>query len=162
LESEAILKQSEFDWMILRPYGVFGPSTGNNLGNSFLNTVIEHAIKNKEVTVLGGDQLIDTVYILDLISIILRSSDNEWHSREIYNVGGETVRVKDMLTINSDSLNKVGLRCPLVTKAFKGKPAILTDATKLKSAFQNYTNTPLKNSLHALLSAYLLQYSVLK
>jgi nucleoside-diphosphate-sugar epimerase len=159
VESEGILKLSEFEWMILRPCGIFGPSIGDNFGNSFLNVVVANALKNMEVTILGGDQLIDTVYILDLINVILRCSNNEWHSRETYNVGGEIVRIKEMLTIVYNNLKMNGIPCTLVNKEYKQMPAVLTDSTKLKSSFINWTNTPLDCSIHALISAYVSRFS---
>lgn len=161
VESEAILKQSDFDWMILRPCGVFGPSVGNNFGNSFLNIVIEKAIKNKQVDVYGGDQLIDTVYILDLITVILQSVNNEWYPRQIFNMGGEIVEVEKMLSIVSGYLNNLGIDCQLINKDFKRKPAVLTNSTKLKSTFQDFNHTPLNISIHTLVYAWFFQNNVL-
>lgn len=158
VETEDILKRSEFDWMVFRPCGIFGPSTGNNFGNSFLNTVVNNALKNKEITILGGNQMTDVVYNLDLINIILRSCNNEWHSKEIFNVGGEIMRIEDMLTVLQNSLNNLGFHCSLIKEKHNPPLAVLTDTTKLKYKFKNFTNTPLDYSLHALVTAYICQF----
>lgn len=158
MKAERILQKSEFDWMIFRPCSIFGPSVGYNFGNSFLIPAIENALKNKQVDVWGGDQLIDTFYIVDIISVLLQACGQNWHSGEIFNIGGEVVRVKEMLAVVSETLKNAGFDCPLVFKPFGGKPAAITDSSKLKSAFPEWKNTPLTQSIHALVTGFLLQF----
>jgi len=157
VESENILRNSDFEWLILRPSGIFGPSAGSRFGNSFLNVVVTNAIQKGEITILNGDQRIDTLYILDLIHVILRSCASERKPREIFNVGGEIVTVKDMLNTLVESVHNIGISCSVSSKNFDGKPAIITDTSKLKWAYPNWKNTPLNIALHSLLTAYLRQ-----
>lgn len=157
-ESENILRNSDFEWLILRPCGVFGPSAGNRFGNSFLNVVVANAIQKGQITILGGDQQIDTLYILDLIHVILRSCAGEWKPREIFNVGGEIVTVEEMLNALATSVRNLGIRCSVSSRNFATRPAILTDIRKLKQAFPGWGNTPLNISMHSLVTSYLAQY----
>ena len=155
MEAEIIIQNSDFDWMIFRPCGVFGPSVGDNFGNSFLNTVVANAIEQKQVTVWGGDQQIDTVYLQDVIKVVLLACGDEWHSKEVFNIGGEVVLIKDMLSIISETLSMTGLPAPLVLQPYEGKAAAITDSTKLKTVYRSFSNTPLPFSLHSLITCFL-------
>ncbi len=154
VEAENILRNSDFDWLILRPSGIFGPSTDGKFGNSFINVVVSSAIEKGEITILGGDQKIDTLYLLDLVRIIHRLCSGEWYSRETFNIAGEIITVKKMLSSLAESLSNTGFPCSIISKDFDGKPAILTDTLKIKKAFPGWTNTDLKLSFNALLSAF--------
>lgn len=160
VETENILINSNFDWLILRPCGIFGPSVNNKFGNSFLNVVIENVIRSKEMTIMGGKQEIDTLYILDLIQVVLRICSSEWQSREIYNVGGEIVKVEKMLNILHQSLQEVGIVCSVNSINFEGKPAVMADTLKLKKILPGWKNTPLEYAFYSLVSSYIRQYSV--
>ena len=155
--SERILRNSDFDWLFLRPSGIFGPSTKYKFGNSFLNVITAKAIRDRQITILGGDQKIDTLYILDLIHIILRIISGEWQSREIYNVAGEIINVDAMILSLVKSIRNIGIPCSVNYKYFLGKPAVLADSTKLKKDFAHWQTTPLITSMHSLASAYLSQ-----
>lgn len=158
VESENILRNSHFEWLIIRPCGIFGLSAGNRLGNSFLNILVANAIQKGQITILGGDQKIDTLYILDLIHVILRSCSNDWKPREIFNVGGEIVTVEEMLQTLAASVRNLGIPCSVSNRDFVPSPAILTNIHKLKQAFPEWRNTPLNISIHALVTNYLTQY----
>jgi len=153
-EAENILMKSGIDYMILRPCGVFGKSTHNNFGNAFLNKILNNAIENKQIEVFGGEQLIDTVYLLDVINIILRACGKEWKSNAIYNVGGEITSIKNMLEIVANALAKAGINCPLVVQPFNGKPAAILDSSKLKNDFK-WEPTALTIAIPELVKGYL-------
>lgn len=153
--SENILQESDFDWLCLRPCGIFGPSAESRFGNSFLNVVTAKAIEEGQITILGGDQKIDTLYLLDLIDIILRICSGQWRSREIYNVAGEIVTVENIILSMVKTIRNMGLPCYVNKKDFEGKPAVLTDSTKLRNDFPKWQTTPFDISMHSLASAYL-------
>ena len=155
--SEKILKDSSFDWLILRPCGIFGPSSNYRFGNSFLNVVTSKATKEGQITIMGGDQKIDTLYLLDLIQVVLRACSGEWHSREIFNIAGEIVTVETMMLSLLKTIQNLALPCSVSRKDFKGKPAVLADTTKLKKYFPAWETTPFNISMHSLVSAYLSQ-----
>jgi len=157
-EAEKILMGSDSEWMIFRPSGIFGPSAEGRLGNSFVNVVLEKAIRTREINIWGGDQKIDTLFILDLINIILRSCAGEWHSREIFNVAGEIVTIEDMLNFLAEAMQNSGINCAVTKKPFSGKPSVLTDTTKIRETYRGWTNTPLYCSMHLLLSSYFHNY----
>lgn len=152
--AEEILIKSGFDYMIIRPCGIFGASVNNNFGNSFLNKVLNNAIQNKQIELLGGDQKIDTVYLLDLIQIVVRACNGEWKSKNIFNIGGEIVSIKNMLQMVSNTLIKSGINCPLKLNSFNGKPATITNSDKLKKAFK-WDPTPLEISIHSYVANYI-------
>jgi len=154
-EAEKILMESDSEWLIFRPSGIFGPSAERRFGNSFVNVVLEKAIQTREINIWGGDQKIDTLYILDLISIILRSCAGEWHSREIFNVAGEIVTIENMLNFLAEAMQNSGIKCAVTKKPFSGKPAVLTDTTKIRKTYRGWKTTPLSCSMHSLLSSYI-------
>jgi nucleoside-diphosphate-sugar epimerase len=157
VDTEKIIKNSGFDWMILRPCGIFGPSVDHRFGNSFLNVVVDNAIKNHEIRMMGGDQLIDTLYLTDLIDIVIRSCSVKWYSGEIFNVAGEIVKVEEMLKILHQTLLKAGIKIRIKKLDFEGKPVALTDSQKIRRAFPGWTNTSLECSFHSFVSAYIRQ-----
>lgn len=159
IDTEKILINSEFDWMIFRPCGIFGHSAGNRFGNSFLNVVVKNAINKHEMKIMGGDQEIDTLYINDLMEIILRVCSGEWHSKEIYNIAGEFIKVKDMLHVLYLELQNAGITCKKEIVDFKGKPAVLADTKKIRRSFPGWSNTPLTCSFHNFVNAHINQHS---
>lgn len=155
--SEKILQKSDFDWLILRPCGIFGPSSDYRFGNSFLNVITAKALTEGQITLMGGYQKIDTLYLLDLIHVVLRICSGEWHSREVYNVAGEIVTVESMVLSLVGTIRNMGIPCSVIKKDFPGKPAVLADTTKLKGAYPIWKTTPFDISMHSLVSAYLCQ-----
>jgi nucleoside-diphosphate-sugar epimerase len=153
--SEKILQESNFDWMILRPCGVFGPSSEYRFGNSFLNVVTEKATSEGQITLMGGNQKIDTLYLLDLIQLVLRICAGEWHSREVYNVAGEIVTVETMILSLVETIRKIGIPCKITKKDYPGKPAVLADTTKLRKALPGWEPTDFAVSMYSLVSAFL-------
>lgn len=157
VESENILMDSNFEWLILRPVGIFGPSCGNRFGNSFLNIVLDNALKNKTVKLIGGNQNIDTLYILDLIQIILYSCSDDWCPFEVFNVAGEIITVEKIIRSLTKSLDNIGIPCSIHKKEFQVKPSIIADTTKLKKSFPGWSNTPLDISINSLITSVLCQ-----
>ncbi len=153
--SESILRESEFDWLILRPCSIYGPSTGDKIGNSFYNVLVEHAIKKGSITMMGGNQKDDAVYLVDLISIIVRSCAGEWHSREIFNVSGEMMAVENIVDQLVNSVKNIGLSCDVKAVEHVQQPHLLLDNSKLLDAFSDWRHTPLEVSSHALVTNYL-------
>jgi len=156
--AEEILKKSNFDWMILRPCSVFGPSCNQKLGNSFLNVIIENVIKTGRISMMGGEQKIDTLYIFDLIKLIVRICSGEWYTKEIYNISGEIVTIEDMLNTLSDVFNKIGIHCLISKEEYSKKPDAFMSTKKLKKDFPDWRTTPLNFSLYSLVIAQILSY----
>ncbi len=157
VESEKILMNSNFEWLILRPVTIFGPSYGNRFGNSFLNIVLANALKYKTITLIGGNQKIDTLYILDLIQIILRSCEGDWYPFEVFNIAGEIISVEKIIGFLKKSLVDIGIPCSIRKKDFIEKPSIIADTSKLKQSFPGWNNTSLDLSIHSLITSFLCQ-----
>ena len=158
VRAEEILRKSNFDWMVLRSCGVFGPSCNQKLGNSFLNVIIDNVIKSGKITMMGGKQEIDTLYIFDLIKLIVRICSGEWHSGETYNISGEIVTIEDMFNTLSDVFNKIGMHCLISKEEWSKKPDVFMNTEKLKKHFPDWQTTPLNFSLYALVIAQIFGY----
>lgn len=152
-QAEQILKDSGFDYMILRPCGIFGASINNNFGNAFLNSVLDATFKNREIKVFGGNQKIDTAYLLDVVKTILFVCDGGWQSNAIFNLGGEITTVQDMLESLQKAFFSVGLNYNLTKVAFDGKPSAITNSEKA-GRILNYQPTALSESLKTLVTDY--------
>lgn len=74
--------ERDLDYTILRLSNVFGPG-----GFSGVNSIIKDAVSKKEVTVNGGKQIMNFIYINDVIKIIHECLINQKTSRQIINVG---------------------------------------------------------------------------
>lgn len=153
VEAENILRDSNFEWLILRPCSIFGPSVDNRFGNSFHNVVVKNALQAGKITMMGGDQKIDTLYILDLISIILRSCADEWHPREIFNISGEITTVENMLNILVETIQHMGIACSITKEHYCEQPSVLIDTKKLRQTFPGWEPTSLHCSMHSLIAS---------
>jgi len=71
------------DFTILRLTNVYGPE-GDQYG---AQVIIKNAIKEKKITILGGKQRLNYVYVDDVIDIINQVLDDEQSSKQIFNVG---------------------------------------------------------------------------
>ncbi len=71
------------DFTILRLTNVYGPE-GDQYG---AQVIIKNAIKEKKITILGGKQRLNYVYVDDVIDIINQVLDDELSSKQIFNVG---------------------------------------------------------------------------
>lgn len=159
VESENILRDSDFDWLIFRPCSIFGPSVNGRFGNSFHNVVIDNAIQTGQITIMGGDQNIDTLYIIDLIKIILRSCADEWYSRETFNVSGEITTVENMINVLGETIENLGITCEIFKNDYSNQPSVLIDTSKLKQSFPGWRTTPLHYAMHSLAAAHFQCYN---
>jgi len=98
LLGETILKHisqnTDFDYTILRLSNVFGPG---NLGEG-VNKIIKNAVKEKKITINGGKQLMNLVFVDDVVNFLNLVLNNKKSSKEIFNVGS-----LDNITIQSFS-----------------------------------------------------------
>lgn len=91
--------ERDLDYTILRLSNVFGPG-----GFSGVNSIIKDAVSKKEVMVNGGKQIMNFIYIDDVVKIINSCLHNARISREIINLGSEdTIGLNDFVS----SLEKI-------------------------------------------------------
>jgi len=84
-------EKENLDYTILRLTNVYGP--GNKSG---INRLIVDALKKKKITVNGGEQILNLIFIDDVIQILYLVLKNNKISKEIFNIGSK----------NTISLNK--------------------------------------------------------
>lgn len=103
---ESIIKhESEkhgLDYTILRLTNVYGPEAGLRGANR----IIETAIKEKKIRINGGNQLLNLVYVDDIIDLFMLVVSDKRSSKQIFNVGSEdTVTIKEFAEKVSRSLD---------------------------------------------------------
>lgn len=76
-------KKYGLDFTILRLTNVYGPE-GDQYGAQI---IIKNALEEKKITVLGGEQRLNYVYVDDVIDIINQVLDDDRSSKQIFNVG---------------------------------------------------------------------------
>ncbi len=158
-KAESIVRHSRFDYMILRPSGVFGPSPTGRFGSSFLNVLIDRALREGVMDVMGGEQNIDTLFLGDLVEIVVRICDGEWHCRETYNVAGDIVSIRAMMEGLAGVLRRGGHPCVLRSRPWTPTPGVLLNNAKLKRDFLGWCPTRLESSFSTLIKARMLVHS---
>ena len=77
-------EKENLDYTILRLTNVYGP--GNKSG---INRLIVDALKKKKIVVNGGKQILNFIFVDDVINIIYLVLTNNKISKEIFNIGSE-------------------------------------------------------------------------
>lgn len=77
-------KKYNLPFTILRPTNVYGPG-GDNYGAQI---IIKDALKG-EINLMGGNQIINYVYVDDVVDLLDKIIENKKFKNEIYNVGSE-------------------------------------------------------------------------
>lgn len=112
-------KNYDLNYIILRITNVYGSD-----GQQGLNKIINDAIKKNQITIFGGEQRINPIYIDDVVKI-LKKSTNKKYKKEIFNVGSkETIKIKEFCKILQNILN-----VPIEMK-FKNLPKEVTFSFK--------------------------------
>jgi nucleoside-diphosphate-sugar epimerase len=84
----------ELDNTILRFTNVYGPR-GDNYG---VQKIIKKALQGEKIQVLGGNQIINPVYVDDVVRAISMALENKLAKKEIFNVGShDNVRLSDLI-----------------------------------------------------------------
>jgi len=84
-------EKSHLNYTILRLANVYGPG-----GINGVNRIIQSAVINNKILLNGGKQLVNLIYIDDLIDIILKILTNEQSINQIFNVGSlDNISIKE-------------------------------------------------------------------
>ena len=90
------------DYTILRVTNVYGPK-----GNLGINKLIQDALKNRKIFVNGGEQILNFIFLDDVVGLIHQVLENEKSSQQIFNIGSkETMSLKKFVVILTDLLNE--------------------------------------------------------
>ena len=99
-ECEPILKNyidNNFEAVIFRPATVCGYSPRLRLDLS-VNILTHHAYKKNLITIFGGDQLRPNLHIQDYCNLVIKliEADSKLVNGEIFNVGSQNLKIKDI------------------------------------------------------------------
>jgi UDP-glucose 4-epimerase len=94
-------EKENLDYTILRLTNVYGP--GNKSG---INRLIVDALNKKKIVVNGGEQILNLIFIDDVIQILHLVLNNNKISKEIFNIGSKnTISLNKFLEILIKLLN---------------------------------------------------------
>jgi len=87
-------KKYGLNYTILRFTNVYGPG-GDKYG---LQKIVQKALKGEKIQILGGNQIMNFVYVDDVVRAILLTLENKESTKEIFNVGSyDNVKVDDLV-----------------------------------------------------------------
>ena len=130
---------NEFDFTILRLTNVYGPE-GDQYG---AQVIIKDAMYKKNVSVLGGTQKLNYVFVDDVISTIERVLENTKSTNQIFNVGSEdTITVKEFV---DKVLEQIEEKVDLQYKPMRETETknFVPNIEKLRDILDYYPKTPL-------------------
>ena len=79
-------KKHDLDYTILRLTNVYGPE-GDQYG---AEVIINKALKEKKIPLMGGSQRLNYVYVDDVVDVLNLVLDHPKSSKQIFNVGSKT------------------------------------------------------------------------
>jgi UDP-glucose 4-epimerase len=105
MEAEKIIqntaKNSKLNYIILRLTNVYGPGT-----NSGVNYMIKESLNEGKISVNGGEQVLNFIFIEDVIELIHLVILNSKLFRQIFNIGSkDTISLKKFVEILIGLLN---------------------------------------------------------
>jgi len=96
-------KISKLDYTILRPTNIYGPK-----GSKGINQIFKMALNKRKIIVNGGEQLINPIYIDDIIKAINQVINEKKSYQQIFNLGSEeTFKLKIIAKKISEYLKNV-------------------------------------------------------
>ena len=110
IDGEELIQNSGLDWTILRETMIYGGPEDNNVNK------IMHIISRIPVFPLfrGGRNLIQPVFVWDVVDAIISAVENPISILKIYNIGGpEAITYKEFIQTIANALNKKIIFIPL-------------------------------------------------
>jgi UDP-glucose 4-epimerase len=152
--SESIIKNSgknnNLDYIILRLTNVYGPR-GNEKGP---NKIIKNAVKNKKIEIYGGKQIINFIYIDDVVDLISVLIDKNHISQEVFNVGSKnSLSVNDFSKLVEQSLD-FDITIKHIPKQNVENSIFRPDVNKIEEALQFTTKTEINDGLKKAINWY--------
>lgn len=150
LEAETLVRASGHPFVILRPALLVGRGEGG-AGRSFLSTFVDAARQGLPLRVLGGDQMVDPLFVGDAAGhVAALCGPGPWWG-EVFNVAGERARVIDVARRVAARAALGCGRAPSVEVDPGAEPAgVLLDARKLAACSPYRTVTGLGEILDGL------------
>ena len=95
-------KKNNFDFTILRPTNIYGPGSTHGIYD-----LIKNAILDKKIKLFGGKQLLNLIYVDDVIEVINHVLTDKRSSGQIFNVGSnDTITIEELAKMVSEILDE--------------------------------------------------------
>ena len=137
------------NYTILRITNVIGPG----LRGKGLNLMIKDAVQNKRIQINGGEQIVNVIFIDDVIDVLMQVCENEPSLNQIFNVGS-----KDNITI-SNFANKISqlfdkeIQLKYMKRINIENSTFKPDIAKLQQILK-FSNTTVENGLKKTIAWY--------
>ena len=152
---EALITESGLSYIILRSSALVGYAI-NTAGLSFLTTMIDEAYTAHSITVLGGDQFVDPLYVWDLAHHIVGFCNDAGPWNEVFNVSGPAVRLKTIVSeLCAVFEDLAGIRLAVKTRPIDHLLGIILRSDKLLRVSSYKSSKSLNEILRGLLQARL-------
>ena len=103
-KASSLLKKKISNFVIIRPYQVYGPYQKDN---RLIPMVIKSCIENKTFPCSHGNQERDFLYIDDFINLIIKIINNNKFKNKIFNIGyGKPIKVKKVINLILNIIKK--------------------------------------------------------
>lgn len=92
--AELLFRAGDVDWVLLRPFGVYGPweQTGR-----LVPSLVAGLAENNEVALSRGDQVRDFTFVADVAAAFVKALRADGATRKVVNVGsGRAISVKEV------------------------------------------------------------------
>ena len=154
LEAENLIlwanKKFNLNYTILRPSNIYGPG-GDKYG---VQIIIQKLVQNKTITIMGGNQKMNFIFIEDIISAIVKCISNKKAYGEIFNVASnDNLTINELIKFLEKLCNKKSLL--QFTSVRKGETMnFVPSIEKIKNILQWKPKTSLNEGLTITLKKY--------
>ncbi len=151
-KASSLLKKNISNYVIIRPYQVYGPYQKDN---RLIPMVIKSCIENKAFPCSSGNQERDFLYVDDFISLIIKIIYKKKFKNKIFNIGyGKPVKVKKVINLIFNIIKKgrplfgsIRMRKDEINKLYP-------DISRVKKEFNWKPKTSLKKGLIKTINFY--------
>ncbi len=151
-KASSLLKKNISNYVIIRPYQVYGPYQKDN---RLIPMVIKSCIENKAFPCSSGNQERDFLYVDDFISLIIKIIYKKKFKNKIFNIGyGKPVKVKKVINLIFNIIKKgrplfgsIRMRKDEINKLYP-------DISRVKKEFNWKPKTSLKRGLIKTINFY--------
>ena len=141
---------SGLDYTILRLTNVYGPE-GDNYGAQI---IIKDALYKKKISILGGNQRLNYVYIDDVVDLINLVLNDKRSSKQVFNVGSnDTVTISEYVKQVMDLLSEK-VKIEYLPMRENETSNFAPDLTKLKNVLNYSPNTSLHKGIEETIRWY--------
>lgn len=148
-----IQHRRQHEYIVHRISNVYGPGQNTNKGLGFINTVVEKALADEAIPVMGdGNQARDFVFIDDVVNVLALSAIHPKVNCTYNLSSGECHSLNELLQIIETQLGKSLTRSALAARPFDF-PKIEIDNTRLMSDFKELHFTRIEDGIRRTIEA---------